>query len=223
MGTYRQYCPIARASEILAERWTPLLVRNLMLGAHTFNDLARGVPAMSRSMLAKRLAELEHAGVIRSEPKPTGRGSTYQLTDAGADLAAVVQALGEWGERWVEVTTVHADPGFALWAWCQAQLDRSELPTGRIVVAFAFPEEAPGNRYYWLLVENGDAEVCYSDPGDDPDLYVEAESLAFVDWHRGALSWSRARRDGRITVTGSRQLARELPRWNLHAPTAPRP
>lgn len=222
VGSYRQYCPIARASEILAERWTPLLVRNLMLGAHTFTALARGVPAMSRSMLVKRLAELEHAGVIQSRPKPTGRGCTYELTPAGADLAAVIEAMGQWGERWVDVTTDHADPGFALWAWCQAQLDRSKLPNERAVIAFSFPAETPGNRYYWLLIDNGDAEVCYSDPGDQPDLYIEAESLAFVNWHRGALSWSRAQRDGLITTTGSRHLARSLPTWNLQAPTAPR-
>lgn len=149
-----------------------------MLGARTFSDLAHGVPAMSRSMLVKRLAELERAGVIRSAPKRSGRGSTYELTKAGADLAAVIQSLGEWGERWVEVTTEHADPGFALWAWCQAQLDRSKLPSARTVVAF-------------------------------------------VDWHRGARSWSQARRGGHITVTGPRDLARALPTWNLHVPTAP--
>ena len=222
VGSYRQYCPIARASEILAERWTPLLIRNLMLGAHTFNDLARGVPAMSRSMLVKRLGELETSGVITSQPKSTGRGSVYELTDAGADLAAVVEAMGRWGERWVEVTSMHADPGFALWAWCQAQLDRSKLPPQRTVIAFTFPDEAPGNRFYWLLVDHGDAEVCYSDPGDEPDLYIEAESLAFVDWHRGALPWSHAIRDGRITATGSTALTRSLPTWNLHAPVAPR-
>lgn len=223
MGSYRQYCPIARASEILAERWVPLLVRNVMLGAHSFNELARGVPAMSRSMLAKRLAELEHAGVIRSVPKPSGRGSRYELTDAGADLANVITALGVWGERWVEVTSAHADPGFALWAWCQAQLDRSKLPAGRVVVAFTFPDEQPANRFYLLLVDNGDAEVCYADPGGMPDLHVEARSVAFVDWHRGALSWASARRDGHITVTGQPRLARSLPTWNLHAPIAPRP
>lgn len=194
-----------------------------MLGAHTFNDLARGVPAMSRSMLTKRLTELEHAGVILSEPKKRGHGSTYALTEAGTDLAAVIHALGEWGERWVEVTSVHADPGFALWAWSQAQLDRSKLPQHRLVIAFTFPDESAGNRYYWLLVEHGDAEVCYADPGGTPDLHVEAESLAFVDWHRGALSWPAARRDGRIKITGPPGLARELATWNLHTPTSPRP
>lgn len=222
MGTYRQYCPIARASEIVAERWTPLIVRNLMLGAHTFNDLARGVPAMSRSMLAKRLTELEHAGVIRTEPKASGRGSIYLLTEAGADLVSVIHALGEWGERWVEVTSTHADPGFALWAWCQAQLDRSKLPGERVVVAFVFPDQPPGNRYYWLLVEYGDAEVCYSDPGGQPDLVVEAESVAFVDWHRGALTWTAAQRDGRVVVRGPRPLARALATWNRHTPSEPR-
>lgn len=177
---------------------------------------------MSRSMLAKRLAELKHAGVIRCEPKDVGRGSVYVLTDAGADLAAVIHALGEWGERWVKVTSAHADPGFALWAWCQAQLDRPKLPAHRVVVAFVFPDQPPGNRYYWLLVEHGDAEVCYADPGGDPDLLVEAESVAFVDWHRGTLSWSAAQRERRITVTGPRRLARSLATWNLHAPISPR-
>ena len=222
MGAYRQYCPIARASEILAERWTPLVIRNLMLGARTFNEIARGVPAMSRSMVAKRLTELELSGVIQSEPKATGTGSRYSLTDAGADLAPVIQALGAWGERWVEVTSAHTDPGFALWAWCQAQLDRSRLPSGRVLVAFTFPDEPPSNRRYWMLVDHGDAEICYSDPGGEVDLYVEAESAAFVDWHRGALTWAQARRTGRIAVVGPARLARSLASWNLHAPVAPR-
>ncbi len=99
--------------------------------------------------------------------------------------------------------------------------DRSFL-RDRVVVAFVFPDQPPANRYYWLLVEHGDAEVCYADPGGDPDLLVEAESVAFVDWHRGALSWAAARRDGRVTVTGPQRLARSLATWNLHAPTAPR-
>ncbi len=206
----------------MAERWTPLVVRNLMLGADTFNELARGVPTMSRSMLVKRLTQLKHAGVIASEPKGDGRGSIYHLTDAGADLAGVIDALSDWGGRWVEVTSAHADPGFALWAWCQAQLDRSKLPAGRIVVAFSFPDEAAGNRSYWLLVEHGDAEACATDPGGDPELLVEAESKAFVDWHRGALSWPDALRSGRITVTGRGDLARSIATWNLHAPIAPR-
>jgi DNA-binding HxlR family transcriptional regulator len=216
VGTYRQYCPIARASEILAERWNPLIVRNLMFGADTFSAIAGGVPTMSRSMLIKRLYELERAGLIHSRPKPGGRGHLYELTEAGADLAGVLDGLAAWGERWVEVTPDHSDPGFALWAWCQVQLDRSALPSGRVVVAFTFPDERPGNRRYWLLVEHGNAEVCYTDPGGDPSLMVEARSLAFVNWHRGERSWRDALRSGDIKLNGPAWLRRSFPTWNSH-------
>ena len=215
MRSYGQYCPIARASEILAERWTPLIIRNLMFGVDTFSALARGVPAMSRSMLIRRLGELERAAIVDKTPKEEGRGHTYRLTDAGRDLASVIDAMGEWGETWIEVTTEHSDPGFALWAWCQVQMNRDALPQKRTLVSFRFPSEPAGNRYYWLLVEQGDAELCYSDPGGTPDIYVVADSLPFVNWHRGRLRWSEAVGSGGIKVSGDRRLARSLPTWNL--------
>jgi DNA-binding HxlR family transcriptional regulator len=216
VGTYRQYCPIARASEILAERWNPLIVRNLMFGADTFSAIARGVPTMSRSMLIKRLDELERAGVIVSTPKAEGRGHSYRLTEAGNDLAGIIAGLAAWGERWLEVTTEHSDPGFALWAWCQLQMDRSALPAGRVVVALTFPDERPTNRRYWILIDDGDAELCYSDPGGQPDLMVEAASPAFVDWHRGARSWQDVLRSGEVKMTGPAWLRRSFPAWNAH-------
>src|ERR1700740_1330713 len=111
MATYRQYCPVAVASEIVAERWTPLIVRNLMFGADTFSAIARGVPTMSRSMLLKRLGGLGSAGGVTSGLKPDGRGHVYALTEAGADLAGVLDGLAAWGERWVEVTPDRSDPG----------------------------------------------------------------------------------------------------------------
>ncbi len=218
MGTYHQYCPVARASEILAERWNPLIVRNLMFGAETFSAISRGLPTMSRSMLLKRLDELQRAGVIASRPKLHGRGHLYGLTEAGADLADVINRMAMWGERWVEVTTERSDPGFALWAWCQVQLVRSALPPGRVIVEFIFPDERPSNRRYWLLIEHGDAEVCYSDPGGESDLLVEAGSLAFVDWHRGQRSWRDLLRSDEIKVIGPAWLRRALPNWNSHQP-----
>lgn len=218
MASYRQYCPIARATEILAERWSLLIVRNLMFGATTFSAIAQGVPTMSRSMLTKRLRELEQAGVITSTAKPNGHGSTYALTAAGADLVEVVDSLGRWAETWVEVLPEHTDPGFALWAWCTVQLNRKALPPGRVVVHFEFPDERAGNRFFWLLVHDGNAEVCATDPGGEPDLRVVARSAAFVDWHRGALAWSKALRSGDITITGSRSLVRAFPTWNTRAP-----
>jgi DNA-binding PadR family transcriptional regulator len=190
-----------------------------MFGATTFSAIARGVPAMSRSMLIKRLNELERAGVLESRANPGRRGHVYELTEAGRDLAGVIAALATWGERWVEVTTDRSDPGFALWAWCQVQLNSAALPTERVVVALTFPDERPGNRRYWLLVEQGHAEVCYSDPGGVPDLFVRARSRAFVDWHRGARSWRNALKSGDIQVTGPATLRRAFPTWNMHTAT----
>lgn len=218
MTTYRQYCPVARASEILAERWSLLVVRNLLFGADTFSSIARGVPTMSRSVLAKRLRELEQHGIVEVTPKVKGQGHTYALTPAGAELVSVIDSLGQWAERWVDVLPDHADPAFALWAWCQVQLDRAALPDERVVVRFEFPEERSGNRHFWLLVDQGDAEVCYSDPGDEPRVVVIARSKPFVDWHRGALEWSSAVRRGDIEISGERSLVRRFPSWNLRRP-----
>jgi DNA-binding HxlR family transcriptional regulator len=223
MATYRQYCPVARAAELLGERWTILVLRNVMFGAHTFTGIARGVPTMSRSLLVRRLRELEHAGLVRSVPKPNGSGSTYHLTEAGADLAGVVDGLGRWAERWVEVLPAHTDPGFALWAWCQVQLDRDRLPRGRVVVRFTFPDEQPGNRHFWLLVEHGDAELCLTDPGGDAVLHVVARSAPFVDWHRGVRPWARVVRDGDVVLSGDPALVRAFPSWNRCAPRLPEP
>lgn len=218
MRSYREYCPIARASEIVAERWTPLVIRNLLYGCHTFTEIARGVPAMSRSLLIKRLKELERSGVVTK----TADG-TYQLTDAGADLAGAIDALGTWGERWLDVTTEHTDPGFVLWSWSKYYLDHEKLPDHRVLVEFAFPDEPPTNRRYWLLAEHRSAELCYSHPGGEPDVFVTARSDAFTRWHLGSLEWRCALADGTITVSGPAKLARAVPIWNRHPDPARTP
>lgn len=216
MRSYREYCPIARASEILAERWTPLVIRNLLYGCSTFSEIARGVPAMSRSLLIKRLKELDRAGVVTKVAD-----GTYQLTEAGADLAGVIDALGVWGERWLEVTTEHTDPGFVLWSWARYYLDPETLPERRVLVEFVFPDEPPTNRRYWLLAEARSAELCYSHPGGEPDVLVTASSDAFTRWHLGTLEWRRAIADGSIRADGPPRLARAVPTWNRHpAPVA---
>jgi DNA-binding HxlR family transcriptional regulator len=194
--SYRQYCPIARASEIVAERWTPLVIRNLLYGCHRFTDIAHGVPAMSRSLLIKRLKELERSGVV---VKATD--GSYQLTDAGTELAGVIEALETWGERWLDVTTEHTDPSFALWAWAKYHLNRENLPEHRVLVEFTFPDEPPTNRRYWLLAEHRSAEMCYSHPGGETDVFITARSEAFTRWHVGVLDWRRALANGSISVS----------------------
>jgi DNA-binding HxlR family transcriptional regulator len=197
----------------MAERWTPLVVRNLLYGCHRFSDIARGVPAMSRSLLIKRLKELERSGVVVK----TSDG-TYELTEAGRDLAGVIESLETWGERWLDITAEHADPSFVLWAWAKYYLEPLTLPVRRVLVEFTFPDERPTNRRYWFLAERRSAELCYSHPGGEPDVYITARSEAFTRWHVGELAWSRALADGSITVSGVMSLARAVPTWNRHPP-----
>jgi DNA-binding HxlR family transcriptional regulator len=216
MSSYRQYCPLARATELVGERWSLLIVRNLMFGATTFSAIANGVPHMSRSMLVKRLHELERNGIISTQPKTVGQGLIYGLTDAGRDLVGVVDALTAWGTEWADIGPEHTDPAFALWAWCQVQLERSALPTERTVVAFTFPDERSGNRHYWLLVADQEAELCHQHPGGDVAAEVVAGSRAFIDWHRGVLPWREALRSGAISIRGRRTVVRDFPSWNSH-------
>jgi FAD/FMN-containing dehydrogenase/DNA-binding HxlR family transcriptional regulator len=215
MAGYGQFCPIARASEVLAERWTPIIVRNLLLGCRTFNDIADGAPGLSRSLLSKRLRELERAGIILIRPKPTGRGSIYELTRAGRDLWPVIGSLREWGARWVELAPHHVDPGMVLWAWATSCLERDRLPEARVVVRFEAPSQPPSRRRGWLLVQNRDIEVCTTHPGFDEDLLVVVEDdEVLVRWHLGELRWEDAVACGAIRVEGPPALARALPTWH---------
>jgi DNA-binding HxlR family transcriptional regulator len=135
--TYGQYCPIARGAEIFAERWTPLIIRNLYLGCGSFSEILEGAPGLSRTLLSDRLKQLERLGVVKSAPKPDGRGHHYELTSAGHDLFTVCQSLGEWGARWLEIAPENLDPFVALWSMCHALL-RDRLPDRRVVIRFDF-------------------------------------------------------------------------------------
>ena len=137
MRTYGQYCPIARGAEIFAERWTPLIIRNLYLGCGTFSEILEGAPGLSRTLLSQRLKQLERLGIVESAPKLRGRGRHYQLTPAGHDLFKVCESLGEWGARWLEIAPEHLDPFVALWSMCNA-LRRDRLPDRRVVIRFDF-------------------------------------------------------------------------------------
>jgi DNA-binding HxlR family transcriptional regulator len=214
MRTYGQFCPIARGSEILAERWTPIILRNVLLGCRTFNEIAAGAPGLSRALLTRRLRELERAGVLEIRPKPTGRGSVYEPTPAGRDLAGVLAAIAGWAERWTEVTGEHADPDVVLWSWCQSFVRRDLLPVGRVVVRYEFPRGGRRMRV-WQLIERGEIELCRFDPGFGDDLVVAIQDpLTFARWHMGVVGWAAALRSGGIKVTGPHELRRALPTWN---------
>ncbi len=213
--TYGQYCPIARGAEIFAERWTPLIVRNLHLGCGGFGEILEGAPGLSRTLLSLRLRQLEDAGIVASEAKPDGRGRRYELTPAGRDLFTVCQALGVWGAHWLEIAPEHLDPFVALWSMCNA-LRRDKLPERRVVVRFDFVGRQRRERY-WLLIERGDAEICKKRPGFNEDLWITADAEAFVKWHAGQLSWADATRSGRIELVGPTRLVRAFPTWNARS------
>jgi len=215
MRTYGQYCPIARGAEIFAERWTPLIVRNLYLGCETFSEVLEGAPGLSRTLLSQRLKHLERLGVVESAPKPGGRGRNYKLTPSGYELFQVCESLGEWGARWLEIAPENLDPFVALWSMCNA-LRRDRLPDGRVVIRFDFTGRARHERY-WLLIEHADTEICKEYPGLDEDLYITADAEAFVKWHAGQVSWASAVRDGRIQLDGPSQLVRAFPTWNARS------
>lgn len=214
MRSYQQYCPVARGAEVFAERWTPIIMRNILYGCSTFNQIADGAPGLSRTLLTKRLRELERAGVITITPKEEGHGSLYLPTDAGLALEPVLNALGAWGEMWMEVRPVHAEPGIVLWSWCQVYLNRDLLPERRVVVRFDFEYRGRPDKA-WLLIHEGDAELCATDPGYGDDLVVEVkDALVFTRWHLGHIDWANALRSGGITIRGGTDLRRALPTWN---------
>jgi len=213
--TYGQYCPVARGAEIFAERWTPVIIRNLYLGCGNFSEILDGAPGLSRTLLSQRLKQLERFGIVQSVPKSQGRGRVYELTTAGRDLFGVCASLGEWGARWLEIAPEHLDPFVALWSMCKA-LRRDRLPDRRIVIRFDFTGPHRAERF-WLLIEKADTEICKKYPGFDEDLYVTAEAEAFVKWHAGQLTWAAATRDGRIQLHGPLWLVRAFPTWNARS------
>ena len=212
--TYGQYCPIARGAEIFAERWTPLIIRNLYLGCGSFSEILEGAPGLSRTLLSHRLKQLERLGIVKSEPKSDGRGHHYELTSAGHDLFKVCQSLGEWGARWLEIAPENLDPFVALWSMCNA-LRRERLPDRRVVIRFDFTGPRPER--YWLLIELGDTEICKTYRGHDEDLYITAQAEAFVKWHAGQLSWTQATQGHRIQLHGPSSLVRAFPTWNARS------
>lgn len=211
MRTYGQYCPIARGAEIFAERWTPIIVRNLLLGCRTFTEIHRGAPGLSRTLLTQRLKLLERSGIVERRSGAGGRNPVYALTAAGEELRGVCDALGEWGARWLDVAPEQLDPYVVLWAMCN-YLKEELLPPDRVLIRFVFPDFR--KPVFWLLIEERKGEVCLKHPGFDEDLVVTADSEAFALWHMGRLEWSRAVRAGRIRVEGPRDLARAFPTWN---------
>lgn len=220
MKDYGQYCPVALASEVLAERWTLLIVRELVLGGRRFNEIDRGLPGISRSLLKQRLVHLERKGVVDRVELTHGRGHEYHLTPAGRDLEAVVMAVGEWAVRWMftEPEPRNVDPVTLTW-WMSRRVVAGEVPTDRTVVQFDYTGDVATR--IWIVLERGDASVCTEAPGFDSDVVVTTEAVALMRVFSGITSYAQAVESGELSLVGPPRLTRALPRWFAWSPFAP--
>jgi DNA-binding HxlR family transcriptional regulator len=208
---YRQFCPVAKAMELLDERWTLLLVRELVIGSERFNDLRRGLPRMSPALLSKRLQLLVRAGVV--ERVVEGQDVRYRLTEAGHELRPVVEALGRWGTRWIgELGEQDLDPHLLMWDMHRG-VDEEAVPDGRTVVQFRFTDVPRQAARWWLVITPGDTDVCDEDPGHEVDVTVSTTLSALTRVWRGDVPWTAAQKQGELAVAGPTALRRDLPTW----------
>jgi DNA-binding HxlR family transcriptional regulator len=212
MKGYGQFCPVALAAEVFAERWTPLILRELLSGARRFADIHRGVPRISRNLLCQRLDSLAHTGIIERKPIVNGRGFEYHLTGAGREFGPVIESLGAWGYKWStrDLRDENLDPDFLMWV--MHRLVRTEnLPDQRVVVFFQF-RQAPKRRY-WLVLNRHEIDVCLFDPGFGIDLEVVADLRALAKICLGHFTVGDAITHGALTLSGARHFCRKFPTW----------
>ncbi|NTU79845.1 MAG: transcriptional regulator [Chloroflexales bacterium] len=221
MYRYGQYCPIAKALEVVGDRWTLLIVRDLLSGTTQFNELERGLPGISRALLAERLRRLQRLGLVERSAVDSGRSrSTYRLTRAGAELQAVLDALLVWGAAWAfeAPTPEDLNPLLLLW-WMRGRIAVAELPAQRVVIQFDF--RGPKRETYWLVLTRGDTSICLSHPGFEIDVLVTADLAVCFEIWLGRVGLDEALCDGRMVIDAAPILAQAFPRWFLWSPAAP--
>lgn len=208
--SYGQFCPVAQAAEILAERWTPLVIRELLAGSRRFNEIHRGVPLISPSLLSQRLRTLEDAELVERRKAEDG-ASDYHLTQAGLELEPVIAGLGKWGKRWArrEVRPEEHDPNLLMWD-LHRRLRMDRFPNRRIVVHFELTDVSTKQRFYWLVIEDGSVDICMKDPGFEVNLYVTGELRTLTSVWVGDMSLDQAIRQDSIRFSGPRGLSRSF-------------
>lgn len=210
-ASYGQFCPVAKAMELLDERWTMLIIRELMLGSTSFGTIRRGVPRMSPALLSKRLTTLAQAGVV--ERHQDGAHVSYRLSPAGRELVPVVQAIGQWGIRWIpELGDDDLDPHLLMWDMHRG-IDHDQVPDGRTTVEFVFDDVPAPTRRWWMVISPTEVDVCDTDPGYDVRVTVGTSLRTMAQVWRGDITLAHAQRSGRLTLTGDATARRAFPRW----------
>ncbi|WP_454717762.1 winged helix-turn-helix transcriptional regulator [Caulobacter segnis] len=215
-GSYRQFCPVAMAAEILCTRWTVVLLREMVAGSTRFNELRRGVPRMSPALLSQRLKDLEASGIVRRDALP-GEPEVfeYRLTQAGRDLESLIDAFGRWGQRWVstDLSLQQLDASLLMWDM-RRNLDPRPMSRAKSVIHFRYPEQAPADRSWWLLVEpETPVDLCSVDPGFDVDLYVSTDLRTMTAIWMGHDTVRQALGEERMLLTGDKVLASDMQAW----------
>jgi DNA-binding HxlR family transcriptional regulator len=218
--SHGQYCPIAKGAEVLGDRWTLLIARELLHGVDHFSELERCLPGISRSVLAERLHRLDRAGIVERVSTPAGRTTRYALSPAGRALRPVVQTIGEWGATWAfgdpDPSELDAD---LLMRWISRHVAGDQLPDRRVVVRFNLARSA--RRRYWLVLERGEASVCLHDPGFGTDVTVETDVETLYRVYLGKMTLAGAIQAGKLSLAGSTRMVRAFPRWFRWSSFAP--
>ena len=215
IGSYKQFCPVAMAAEILCTRWTVVLLRELIAGSTRFNELRRGVPRMSPALLSQRLKELEVVGIVVRKPGSERGVFEYQLTVAGRELGPIVEAFGVWGQRRIEsdLSLQHLDVQLLMWDM-RRNLNTTPMPNKRSVIQFTYPEVPAAQRSWWLIVDPRESvDLCSIDAGFDVDLYVSVDLRTMTAIWMGLDTVRAAIANRRMMLTGNRQLANAMQKW----------
>lgn len=214
---YGQFCPVAKAAEVIGDRWNPLVLREMLYGNRHFNDISRGVPLMSRALLVQRLKELEKAGVVISHEKETGQGYEYLLTPAGEALRPLIEAMGVWAQQWGREQIEPEDLDDALLMWgMRRRVNLDAVPAQKVVLQFDFRGLTKGrktHRSWWLVIENRDVDVCQKDPGFEVNVLISAELNAFTHVWMGYIPLNPALQEGSIQFEGDRNFVKQVPTW----------
>lgn len=212
MKGYGQFCPVAKAAEVVGERWTMLVIRELMAGSQSFNDIRRGVPLMSPSLLSARLKQLEQAGVVlRNESTD---GVTYTLTQAGEELRPLIFQMGVWGQRWVrsKLSKGDLDPTLLMWDM-KRRIDMAWFSKTRTVLSVEFSDSAVNLKYWWLIVHRKSVDLCLKDPGYEVDLYIVSDVKTLTEVWMGDMSLRTALQDGLLEISGMASLRKTMSKW----------
>jgi DNA-binding HxlR family transcriptional regulator len=212
MKAYGQYCPVAKGAEVFAERWTPLVLRTLLCGSRHFNDVHRGVPLMSRTLLSHRLKQLESLGIIRR--RRGARGPEYLLTESGREFAPIIRKLGEWGQRWVRTKFDREDLDVSVLMWDMSHgVDGAAFGSRRLAIRFDFTDVPAAKRRWWLVNDDGTVDLCPTDPGFEVSLYVTSDLRSMTRVWMGDLGLGDAISSGRVRLDGRRELCKRFARW----------